>query len=103
MYYCFDMESQIKRILNKPIFKDKFDSSDIYLEDVNDGHIYNSLLQSEQGNLIKQGKAFTLTINTDGISVCEKSNLDIRPVYLVINEIKSEHRFSIENVIIAGL
>jgi hypothetical protein len=36
-------------------------------------------------------------LNTDGISICDKSNLSIWPVYLAINE------FNIDNIIKAGI
>jgi hypothetical protein len=86
---------------NKSIFNDSIEFSD-ELVDVYDGTIYKTLLESSDGTLIKTQKAFTFTINTDGISMCDKSKLDIWPVYLVINEIKAEYRYSIENVVIAG-
>lgn len=41
-------------------------------------------------------------INTDGIALCNKSNLTLWPVFLCINEIEIEKRFAIENVIVAG-
>jgi len=48
-------------------------------------------------------QAFSFTINTDGISVSNKSKLTIWPVFIVINELPLNIRFSIDNVILAGL
>ena len=104
MYYNINIQSQLRQILkNKNIFNTNFESSEEYLTDVYDGNIYSKLLNTVDGELIKNGAAFTFTINTDGISICEKSNLDIQPVYLVINEIKKEFRYCPENVIVAGI
>ena len=104
MYYEFDIEAQIKRILkHETIFSETSRSCSEYISDIYDGLIYKNILNSEDGELIKSRKAFTFSMNTDGISICEKSKLDIWPIYLIINEIKPEYRFCIENVIIAGI
>jgi hypothetical protein len=42
-------------------------------------------------------------LNTDGISICDKSNLSIWPFYLEINELNIGKRFCIDNIIIAGI
>ena len=103
MYYSYDINCQLERIMKrKEIFNDFITPGDQYIQDVYDGDIYKKFLNSEEGKLVKINKAFTFSINTDGISRCEKSDLDIWPVYLVINEIKCEYRYCIENVIIAG-
>ena len=62
---------------------------------------YQNLLQTD-GDLLKSGKAFTFILNTDGISVSDRSNLSIWPIYLAINEIPIANRYSIENIIIGG-
>jgi hypothetical protein len=104
MYYFLDIEEQIKRILNKISFKDlsrdKISSSAEILEDICDGTYYKSLLESEDGELLKKKEALTFLINTDGASICKKSGLTIWPVYLTINEIRD--KFAIKNVILAG-
>ena len=104
MYYYLDIEKQIEYIFQKNTFSE-FDSQpsvDNDLIDIKDGRIYKKILSSEDGELIKWNKAFTMSINTDGISFCTKSKLTIWPVYLVINELPIQKRFSIDNVIIAG-
>ncbi len=45
---------------------------------------------------------YTFCLNTDGISLCSKSNLTIWPVYLTINEIDRKCRFSPDLVLLAG-
>jgi hypothetical protein len=93
-----------------------------FICDIYDGTIYKNILKTEDGKLqrfcfvqqenknitiikgqqITNSRAFTLSMNTDGISLSEKSDLSIWPVILVINELPIEIRFCIENVIIAG-
>jgi hypothetical protein len=46
-------------------------------------------------------EAFTFLMNTDGISLAEKSNLSIWPIFFAINELPVEERFWIDNIIIA--
>lgn len=72
------------------------------ISDITDGAIYSDFLKSDNGPWLRNRKAFTFMINSDGISVSLKSKLTIWPVYLVINELPSEKRFCIDNVIIAG-
>ena len=104
MYYNIDIKSQLKHIMkNKDIFYRSLPISSEHLADVYDGEIYTSILNSKDGELIKAGDAYTFSLNTDGISICEKSNLDIWPINLVINEIKPEFRYCVENVIVAGM
>ena len=48
-----------------------------YIEDVYDGHIYKELYNSDLGYLFEKNEAFTLLVNTDGISMCDQSNVTI--------------------------
>jgi len=65
--------------------------------------IYDSSNYKKYRKAIKYSKfSYSFTINTDGVNLCDKSNLTLWPVYLVINEIDSEERFYIYNRIIAG-
>ncbi len=105
MYYQLNIEQQIKTIMKKvnvSIFQKK-NLAENELSDIRDGEIYKKLLDSEDGHLFKENKAFSFLINTDGISFCKKSKLAIWPVFLVINELPLDIRYSIDNVIIAGI
>jgi hypothetical protein len=73
-----------------------------FIEDVCDGEIYRDLYDSEFGYLFDKNEAFTFSVNTDGISVCEQSNITIWVIFLVINEIPREKRFCLDNIIVAG-
>ena len=68
-----------------------------------DGQLYKNILASEDGPLFYNKEAFTFLINTDGISHYASSNLQIWPIYLAINELPLEKRYSVENVILAGI
>jgi hypothetical protein len=72
------------------------------IDDIFDGELYQSLLNSEEGGMFLNQKAFTFMLNTDGISRCTKSKQTIWPIILVINEIPQHLRYCIDNVIIAG-
>ena len=104
MFYYLDIENQIKRViknadlLNSPLPVSNQDR----IVDIYDGTKYKSILNSSIGNSILKKEAFTFLMNSDGISICEKSNLTIWPVFLVINEIEIQKRFCIDNIILAG-
>ena len=103
MYYHLDIDNQIRKIMSKVKESDLGKKScDGDLVDITDGELYKNLLASEDCNLFKNKSAFSLTLNTDGISPYKHSNLAIWPVYLVINELPLETRFSIDNTILAG-
>ncbi len=107
MYYNLDIKHQLQRIfanisftmLDSPLVNSK----DGYITDMCDGLLYKKLLDSEDGRAFKTKEAFSFTINTDGASICKKSNLTIWPVYLTINELPINIRFAPENVILAGI
>ncbi len=102
MYFHANIETQLKEIFLPTIVK-PFRGNDVNdLYDITDGKIYKSLLASENGELFKNRQAFTFILNTDGISLCTKSNLTMWPFYLAINEIQKEDRFLINNVVLAG-
>jgi hypothetical protein len=104
MYYFLDIEQQINRIFRvldyEELRKKENSSSQNELHDILDGAFYKSLLEAEDGELLKTKEAMTFIFNTDGASICKKSGLTVWPVYLVVNEISN--RFSLENVILAG-
>lgn len=106
MYYHLDIEQQLNRILKKINHSELMSSKTStpnQLYDICDGRYYKSLLETEDGDLFKRKEALTFLINTDGASICKSSKLTIWPVYLVCNEIPLESRFSLENVILAGM
>ena len=62
--------------------------------------LYKRLLNSRIGNALTRKEAFTMTFNTDGISLSESSTLSILPCFDTINEIVPQERFSVDNIIL---
>jgi hypothetical protein len=105
MFYNVDIKYQVQTILKKFEYSEfgrKSDSSDEMM-DITDGQLYKNLLASEDGHLFQNKQAFSFLLNTDGISFCDKSNLQLWPIYLAINELPLEKRYSCDNIILAGL
>ena len=106
MYYHFEIASQIAIIsMNLTMLDTKFtlSSNKNEMKDFKDGKLYSELLDSELGKSLLNQRAFTLLLNTDGISSYRHSKLSIWPIFLVINELPSKKRFCIENIKVAGL
>ena len=84
-----------------PINNDLYNNNKNDYADVIDGAFYREYRETitENGSFLRN---YSFLINTDGISMCSKSNITLNPVYLVINEIPKETRFHIDNVLIAG-
>ena len=106
MFYNMSITEQVQTILKNNEYL--FSCSNDYnpsnnIQDVVDGNIFQSILESEDGIFIKKGRAFTFLMNTDGISISDKSNLTIWPIYFVIEQIPKNKRFCINNIIIAGI
>ena len=79
MYYFLDIEQQINRIFRvvdyEELRKKENSSSQNELNDISDGAYYKSLLEREDGELLKKKEAMTFLLNTDGASICKKSAL----------------------------
>jgi hypothetical protein len=104
MFYNLNIEEQLRNIMQKFCYSELGRSSqnENELTDFVDGKLYKKLLESEDGAAFKNKEAFSFLTNTDGISFCSKSNLQIWPLFLVVNELPVEKRFAVENVVLAG-
>ena len=107
MFYYLDTSSQIRRIVKNTglvdnNYKTSERSSDNTLRDFIDGELYKRILNSRIGSAVKRKESFTITFNTDGISLSESSTLSIWPCFGTINEIILKGRFCIENIILYG-
>ena len=102
VYYNIPIKNQIEMLFQKKKLPTKYDfSSDgEYITDFKEGSIYKDLLIKE--NPRRSNDIYSFTLNTDGISLCDKSNIQIWPQYLTINETDIEHRYSPDNTIICG-
>ena len=77
MYYHFNIQEQLKNIMNKCMLSD-FDREPTAADelwDITDGEIYKKVLASTDGHLFKKYCAFTSTLNTDGAAISKSSNL----------------------------
>ena len=83
-----------------PTDKSLFKYSAEKICDFKDGSLYQEFLKNFDNSRIEF--IYTFCLNTDGISLCSKSNLTIWPVYLTINEIDKKCRFSPDLVLLAG-
>ena len=70
------------------------------ISDLFDGEIYKNF--SKNFDIQQLDYIFSMIFNTDGISVSDKSNISLWPVYFNIAEIDKDERFCFENTIIGG-
>ena len=70
------------------------------ISDLFDGEIYKKF--SKNFDIQQLDYIFSMIFNTDGISVSDKSNISLWPVYFNIAEIDKDERFCFENTIIGG-
>ncbi|CAF1045397.1 unnamed protein product [Brachionus calyciflorus] len=80
--------------------KSKYGSN--LISEIYDGNIYKCFYE-ENHELLLNKRIFSLSINSDGISLSSSSDLQIWPVFLSINEIPLERRYCLENTIVASL
>lgn len=71
------------------------------IEDIYDGEIYKS--QFENGGFLSSPNNLSFMWYSDGISIFKKSNFQIWPLYLVINELSYKERIKKKNTILIGL
>ncbi|CAF1136619.1 unnamed protein product, partial [Brachionus calyciflorus] len=102
--YTISIEQQIKRIFekNKSLYDSEYhlNEQNDEITDIYHGNLYKSIYKQQEKTEPNQ-KFFTMIFNTDGIKLCNKSDLSIWPMILVINELPLESRFSFDNIIIA--
>ena len=97
------MVNAIKRIFKNNLSFINSERNEHYYRDACDGAIYQNLLKSKEHGIFINKKAYTLLMNTDGVSLCTKSDISIWPIYLALLEIDIKQRFCLENIIIAGI
>ena len=68
------------------------------MKDITDGAAYDRILTDQS-----QTKFISLLMNVDGIQIAKSSNISLLVISFVINELKRNERFKLENVIIAGV
>ena len=98
-YYTFNIKSQVSRILKRVDRIDTSITNQNNMSDEFDGKIYKSFQSTNNS----KEKVVSFTLNSDGVEFGSCTNLSLWPVYLVINEISLNERFSFQNIIVAGL
>jgi hypothetical protein len=94
-----DIESQIRVVLQRN--RDTSVSFSSSYTDIYEGSIYNKFYHENEQEILNR-TVFSLTLNSDSISLCSKSSKSIWPVIFVINELPAAERFCFENIIIGG-
>ncbi|CAF3617238.1 unnamed protein product [Rotaria sp. Silwood1] len=100
IFYHFDIGSQLESILlHTPdlVFQNFLSPPSKRMRDIVDGVFYRNQLKQETDLFI------TLTMNVDGVQPNKGSDSSIWPVLIVVNEIRRRKRYSLENVILAGV
>ncbi|CAF4840678.1 unnamed protein product [Rotaria sp. Silwood1] len=100
IFYRFDIGSQLESILlHTPdlVFQNFLSPPSKRMRDIVDGVFYRNQLKQETDLFI------TLTMNVDGVQPNKGSDSSIWPVLIVVNEIRRRKRYSLENVILAGV
>lgn len=99
MNYEFDIRQQLELRLNKVnVSNDNY--QEVYKNDLRDGNVFKEFMKTAKSGVDDVVVSFTL--NTCGVSLCDKSLKTTWPIYLIINKIPINSRFRFENVIIAG-
>ena len=70
------------------------------IEDIYDGGLYRSLVSK---GILSSGNNISFIFNTDGVPVFKSSKVSIWPLYLIINELPYNKRFTRENMLFAGM
>jgi len=106
-YYNMSITEQLTNILknNMYLFDEPKNSSidESLILDVSDGELYKNLIDNEKIKVVFRSRIFTFLMNTDGLSVSDKSNITIWPVYFALNEIPINKRFCLSNIIVGGI
>jgi len=97
------LKEQIESILSTPGLKltNLHGRDPDEIADVCDGEIYKSCMQP--GGPFHGKKYFTVTFNTDGVSVFKSKTNSMWPFLLYINEICPEQRLRVSNLVLGGL
>ena len=72
------------------------------MTDILDGSSYRSMM-GEDGFLKKSSNNLTGIFNTDGVNLFSSSKIELWPIYLAINELSPQKRFTRENIIFVGI
>lgn len=101
-----DVEKQLKSLFQKTsiwenLSKNKNSDVPLYMRDICDGKMYRKLC--EPGNFLCNESHFSVIFNTDGIPLYSSTGEKLWPIFLCVNEIPVEQRFTRENTVLVGI
>ena len=97
-FHIFSVIDQLQNILiNNQNIDLLYQNNSVSMRDIRDGSVFRSI-RARNPNAI-----LTLTMNIDGVQMSKGSQSSIWPILLVVNELPSDIRFDIENVVLAGV
>ena len=100
IFYHFDIGLQLETILRHTsdvVFQDRSLPPQGNMRDIVDGLFYRKYLKEEDDLFV------TLTMNIDGVQPNKGTDNSIWPVLMIVNEIQRKKRYSLDNVILAGV
>lgn len=81
---------------------ERFEDGSNIITDILDGSAYRAMM-SDDGFLSKMKYNLTAVFNTDGVSLYSSSKIELWPIFLAINELSPQKRFSRDNILLVGL
>ncbi|CAH1232605.1 Hypp476 [Branchiostoma lanceolatum] len=105
-FYHQDVASQLQRLFAEPMFRDNLECKNHnreahVIKDVYDGQAYREL--TSPGGFLHQTGNITFCLNTDGVSIYKNSSQgSLWPIYLAVNELPANLRFTKKYLILCG-
>ena len=97
-FYLFSITDQLQSILiNNPNLDFLRNSKRSSMRDIHDGAVFQSVRTRTSNPTV------TMTMNIDGVQLSRGSQSTLWPILFVVNELPPNVRFSIENIILAGV
>ncbi|XP_070537874.1 uncharacterized protein [Ptychodera flava] len=105
-----DIGAQLKNILERKGVWSLIEKSKLHtrsnqqqnkIADITDGEFYRKL--SQPGQFLFGENNISTIFNTDGVPLYTSTGVKLWPVFLAINELPPGHRFSRDNMILAGI
>lgn len=97
-FIVFRIEQQLKKIV--------CDNYDMIISYLNEEHSNDCITDLKNGIFDELKKKyrhfFSITINTDGVSLQKSNTLSLWPIQLICNFLPPEYRYNCNNIIVAG-
>lgn len=87
---------------NKTSAYERLESGSTIITDITDGAEYRAMMK--EGSFLDQKlQNITAVFNTDGVNLYSSSKVELWPIYLAINELSPQNRFSRKNILLVGI